>query len=48
MTEGNHIRFTSRLNGTVLMRVQNKSAIDAAGRLYKKSRKALPIEDLSR
>jgi antitoxin PrlF len=35
-------------NGTVLMRVKNKSAMDVAGRLHKKGRKALPVEDLSR
>jgi hypothetical protein len=31
-----------------LMRVKNKSAMEVAGRLHKKDRKALPIEDLSR
>jgi hypothetical protein len=31
-----------------LMRVKDKSAMDVAGRLYKKGRKALPTDDLSR
>jgi antitoxin PrlF len=48
MKEGDRMTFTLLPNGTVLMRVKNKSAMDVAGRLYKKGRKALPIEDLSR
>ncbi len=40
--------FTLLPDGTVLMRVKNKSVMEIAGRLYKKGRKALPIEDLSR
>ena len=35
-------------NKSVLMRVKNKSALEVGGRLQKKGRKALPIEDLSR
>jgi antitoxin PrlF len=48
MKTGDRMRFTLLPNGTVLMRVKNKSALSVAGRLFKKGRKALPIEDLSR
>jgi len=48
MKEGDRMTFTLLPNGTVLMRVKSKSALDVAGRLHKKGRKALPIEDLSR
>ena len=46
--EGDRMTFTLLPNGTVLMRVKNKSALAVGGRLQKKGRKALPIEDLSR
>jgi len=46
--EGDRMTFTLLPNGTVLMRVKNKSALGVGGRLQKKGRKALPIEDLSR
>jgi len=46
--EGDRMTFTLLPNGTVLMRIKNKSALDVGGRLQKKGRKALPIEDLSR
>ena len=48
LKEGDRMTFTLLPNGTVLMRVKNKSAMDVAGRLHKKGRKALPVEDLSR
>ena len=48
MKEGDRMTFTLLPNGTVLMRVKNKSAMDVAGRLHKKVRKALPVEDMSR
>ena len=48
MKEGDLMTFTLLPDGTVLMRVKNKSAMEVAGRLHKKGRKALPIEDLSR
>jgi antitoxin PrlF len=48
MKEGDRITFTLLPDGTVLMRLKNKSILDLAGRLYKKGRKALPVEDLSR
>ncbi len=48
MKTGDRMTFTLLPDGTVLMRVKNKSAMNVAGRLFKKGRKALPIEDLSR
>jgi antitoxin PrlF len=46
--EGDRMTFTLLPNGTVLMRVKNKSALSVGGSLQKKGRKPLPIEDLSR
>ena len=48
MKEGDRMTFTLLPDGTVLMRVKNKSAMEVAGRLHKKGRKSLPIEALSR
>jgi antitoxin PrlF len=48
MKTGDRMTFTLLPDGTVLMRVKNKSAMSVAGRLYKKGRKALPVEELSR
>lgn len=48
MKSGDRMTFTLLPNGSVLMRVKNKSLLDVAGRLHKKGRKALPIDDLSR
>jgi antitoxin PrlF len=48
MKEGDRITFTLLPDGTVLLRLKNKSILDLAGRLHKKGRKALPVEDLSR
>ena len=48
MKEGDLMTFTLLPDGTVLMRVKNKSAMEVAGRLHKKGRKALAVEDLSR
>ena len=48
MKEGDLMTFTLLPDGTVLMRVKNKSAMEVAGRLHKKGRKALPIGALSR
>jgi AbrB family looped-hinge helix DNA binding protein len=47
MKTGDRMTFTLLPDGTVLMRVKNKSAMSVAGRLFKKGRKALPVEDLS-
>ena len=48
MKAGDRMTFTLLADGTVLMRLKNKSIWDLAGRLHKKGRKALPVEDLSR
>ncbi len=48
MKEGDRLTFTLLPDGTVLMRLKNKSILDLAGRLHKKGRKALSVEDLSR
>jgi len=48
MKTGDRMTFTLLPDGTVLMRVKNKRATSVAGRLFKKGRKALPVEDLSR
>lgn len=48
MKTGDRMTFTLLPDGTVLMRVKNKSAMSVAGRLYKKGRKAVPVEELSR
>ena len=42
------ITFTRMPDGTVLMRVKNKSVMSLAGSLRRRSRKALPVEQLSR
>lgn len=48
MKTGDRMTFTLLPDGTVLMRVKNKSAMGIAGRLHRKGRKALPVEELSR
>jgi antitoxin PrlF len=48
MKEGDRVTFTLLPDGTVLLRVKNKSATEIAGRPHKKGRKPLPIEGLSR
>jgi antitoxin PrlF len=48
MKAGDRMTFTLLPDGTVLLRLKNKSILDLAGRLHKKGRKALPVEDLSR
>jgi len=45
---GDRMTFTLMPDGTVLLRVKNKSVMNLAGSLRKKGRKALPIEQLSR
>jgi hypothetical protein len=40
--------FTLMPDATVVMRVKSKSITDLAGALYKKGRKAIPVEQLSR
>jgi antitoxin PrlF len=48
MKEGDRVTSTLLPDGTVLLRVKNKSATEIAGRPHKKGRKPLPIEGLSR
>jgi AbrB family looped-hinge helix DNA binding protein len=45
---GDRITFTPMPDGTVLMRVKNKSVMNLAGSLRRRGRKALPVEELSR
>jgi AbrB family looped-hinge helix DNA binding protein len=48
LKSGDRITFTLMPDGTVLMRVKNKSVMGLAGRLRRRGRKALPVEELSR
>jgi antitoxin PrlF len=48
MKTGDRMTFTLLPDGVVLLRVKNKSVLDLAGRLHKRGRKALPVDDLSR
>jgi len=45
---GDRITFTPMPDGTVLMRVKNKSVMSLAGSLRRRGRKPLPVEELSR
>jgi AbrB family looped-hinge helix DNA binding protein len=48
MRSGDRMTFTLMPDGTVLMRVKNKSVLELAGSLRSKGRKPLPVEQLSR
>lgn len=48
MKSGDRMTFTMLPDGTVLMRVKNKSVMSLAGSLRKKGQKAIPVEQLSR
>ena len=48
MKTGDKMTFTLMPDGVVVMRVKNKHVAALGGLLYKKGRKALPIELLSR
>jgi AbrB family looped-hinge helix DNA binding protein len=48
MKAGDRMTFTLMPDATVLMRVKSKSINELAGVLYKKGRKTVPIEQLSR
>jgi antitoxin PrlF len=48
MKSGDRIMFTLMPDGTVLMRLKNKSVMSLAGSLRKKGRKAVPVDQLSR
>jgi AbrB family looped-hinge helix DNA binding protein len=48
MKSGDRMTFTLMPDGTVLMRVKNKSVLGLAGSLRKKGRKPVPVGLLSR
>lgn len=48
MKAGDKMSFTLMPDGVVLMRVKNKAASEIAGLLYKKGRKVVPTDLLSR
>jgi len=48
MKSGDRMTFTLMPDGTVVMRVKNKSVLELAGLLHRKGRKPVPIEQLSR
>lgn len=48
MKTGDRMTFTLMADGTVLLRVKNKSVMSVAGSLRKKGQKPLPVEELSR
>ena len=48
MKPGDRMTFTLMSDSTVVMRVKNKSISDLAGTLYKRGRKPVPVEQLSR
>ena len=48
MKPGDRMTFTLMPDATVVMRVKSKSINDLAGSLFKKGRKTVPVEQLSR
>ena len=48
MKTGDRMTFTLMADGTVLMRVKNRSVLSLAGMLRRKGRKPVPIDQLSR
>jgi len=48
MKPGDRMTFTVMPDGTVLLRIKNKSVMSVAGSLRRKGQKALPVEQLSR
>src|SRR5450755_4406724 len=48
MKAGDRMTFTLMPDGVVVMRVKNKHISDLAGLLFKKGRKAVAVEQLSR
>jgi AbrB family looped-hinge helix DNA binding protein len=48
MKSGDRMTFTLMPDGTVLMRLKNKSVMNLAGSLRKKGRKPMPVGQLSR
>ncbi len=48
MKPGDRMTFTLMPDGTVLLRIKNKSVMSLAGSLRKKGQKPLPVDQLSR
>lgn len=48
MKSGDRMTFTMLPDGTVLMRVKNKSVMSVAGSLRRKGQKPIPVDQLSR
>ena len=48
MKPGDRMTFTLMPDSTVVMRVKSKRINDLAGALYKKGRKPVPVDQLSR
>lgn len=48
MKPGDRMTFTMMPDGTVLLRLKNRSVMSLAGSLRRKGQKALPVEQLSR
>ena len=48
MKPGDRMTFTLMPDSTVVMRVKSKRVADLAGVLYKKGRRPVPVEQLSR
>lgn len=48
MKAGDKLNFSLMPDGVVIMRLKNRRASDLAGILYKKGRKTVPLEMLSR
>lgn len=48
MKTGDRMTFTLMPDSTVVMRLKSKSLADLAGKLHKKGRKVIPVEQLSR
>ena len=48
MKSGDRMTFTLMPNGTVIMRVKNKSIMQLAGLLHKKGRKPVSVAQMSR
>lgn len=48
MKAGDKMTFTLMPDGVVIMRVKNRHVVQLAGLLYKKGRKSVPVEMLSR
>jgi antitoxin PrlF len=48
MKAGDRMTFTLMPDGTVLLRIKNKSVMSLAGSLRRKGQKPLPVEQLSR